>query len=231
MRASVGRFVEDPDGTLRALVDHLGYDLEPSILIGGWATYLRVGGPMSHDIDLIIGDDSVRQKLEARLDELTRTTHLTDKWSGEVEGVHMDIYVPFQSRLGARLRLRVEILREHAEPADDSHQRWLLLTIEAHTISKMAALLDRSASPKGVKDANEILALLRAGVDARAAVEVLADATAGPIEDVPGYVDEVFRLVADRGDTNREDRRWLDGLRRQWLDHATVAVRSRGAGN
>lgn len=47
--------VEDPDGTLRALVDHLGYDLEPSILIGGWATYLRVGGPMSHDIDLIIG--------------------------------------------------------------------------------------------------------------------------------------------------------------------------------
>ncbi|MGA1829286.1 hypothetical protein [Microbacterium sp.] len=37
------------DGKLRAVLDSLGYDLEPSILIGGWATNARVGGAISHD--------------------------------------------------------------------------------------------------------------------------------------------------------------------------------------
>jgi hypothetical protein len=219
--------IEDPDGTLRALVDNLGYDLEPSILIGGWASYLRVGGPMSHDIDLIIGDDAVRQKLEARLDELNRTTHLSEKWSGEVEGVHMDIYLPYKSELGTRLRLRVEVLRAYAEPAEDPTQRWLLLNAEAHVISKMAALLDRSTTSKGVKDANEIIAFLRKSVDAQTAVEVLVEATAGPIEDVPSHIDDAFRYLAERGDTNRDDRKWLDGLRRDWLDQATIILRRR----
>lgn len=36
------------------VLDYLGRDLDPSILIGGWATQLRVGGEISHDIDLII---------------------------------------------------------------------------------------------------------------------------------------------------------------------------------
>ena len=39
-------------GVIRALVDRLGHDLEPSILIGGWATFVRVGGEISLDIDL-----------------------------------------------------------------------------------------------------------------------------------------------------------------------------------
>ena len=37
---------------IRAPVDRLGPDLEPSILIGGWATFVRVGGEISLDIDL-----------------------------------------------------------------------------------------------------------------------------------------------------------------------------------
>ena len=40
----------DDEGRLRALLDSLGYDLEPSILIGGWATNARVGGEISHEI-------------------------------------------------------------------------------------------------------------------------------------------------------------------------------------
>ena len=44
---------EDDSGVIRALVDRLGHDLEPSILIGGWATFIRVGGEISLDIDLI----------------------------------------------------------------------------------------------------------------------------------------------------------------------------------
>ncbi|MFP3380583.1 hypothetical protein SB767_30140, partial [Bacillus sp. SIMBA_069] len=58
----------DDEGTLRALLDSLGYDLEPSILIGGWATNARVGGEISHDIDLIITNQSLRQVLPQRLD-------------------------------------------------------------------------------------------------------------------------------------------------------------------
>lgn len=227
----MARLVEDPDGTLRALVDHLGHDLEPSILIGGWATYLRVGGEISHDIDLIIGDDTVRTKLRERLDELNANSHLQGtKWSGEVEGVHLDIYIPYQSMLGARLRLRVEVLARYVEPADDESQRWLLLTIEAHTVSKIAALLDRWSSVKGIKDANEILALLRKGVDAAAAVQVLAEAADGPHGDLPAQIEDAFRLVAERGSTNREDRKWLDRLRREWLDLAAAVVRSETSG-
>ena len=34
----------DDANKLWTLLDHLGHDLEPSILIGGWATQFRVGG-------------------------------------------------------------------------------------------------------------------------------------------------------------------------------------------
>jgi len=44
-------------------VDRLGHDLEPSILIGGWATFARVGGEISLDIDLITSQ-LTRYKLE-----------------------------------------------------------------------------------------------------------------------------------------------------------------------
>ncbi len=50
------------NGAIRALVDRLGHDLEPSILIGGWATLFRVGGEISLDIDLITSRES-RHKL------------------------------------------------------------------------------------------------------------------------------------------------------------------------
>lgn len=183
---------------------------------------------MSHDIDLIIGNDSVRQKLHERLDELSRSNHLQgEKWSGEVDGVHLDIYIPHKSRLGGRLRLRVEVLAKHTEPAEDPQQRWLLLTIEAHTISKMAALLDRHASVKGAKDANELLALIEFGVDSRQAVNILLDATDGLTGDAPSQIADAFDLIAQRADTNREQRKRLAQLRREWLDDAAAALRRR----
>ena len=43
---------EDESGVIRASVDGLGHDLELSILIGGWATFVRVGGEISLDIYL-----------------------------------------------------------------------------------------------------------------------------------------------------------------------------------
>ena len=61
---------EDENGAIRALVDRLGHDLEPSILIGGWATFVRVGGEISLDIDLITSQES-RHKLEQLMTDLS----------------------------------------------------------------------------------------------------------------------------------------------------------------
>lgn len=91
---------DDENGVIRALVDRLGHDLEPSILIGGWATFIRVGGEIS-----------------------------------------LDIYLPHESQLGAKLRLKVEVLAQY--PDSVSFEKWTLLRVEAHIATKMAALLDR----------------------------------------------------------------------------------------
>lgn len=58
---------------LHALVDHLGYDLEPSILIGGRATWLRVEGDISRDIDLIINSEALRSTLKETLTDYSET--------------------------------------------------------------------------------------------------------------------------------------------------------------
>ncbi len=55
-------------------MDSLGYDREPSILIGGWATYLRVGGDISQDIDLIINDQALRATLRDKLDDYSENS-------------------------------------------------------------------------------------------------------------------------------------------------------------
>lgn len=213
----------DDEGRLHELIDHLGHDLDPSILIGGWATFELVGGEISKDIDLIIFSDEVRAKIESRVDDLSKSDHHQGrKWRGVVDGIHIDIYLPFQSQLGNKLRLKVEVLAEHTEPG--FHKGWKLLTIEAHTITKMAALLDRPDSVKGEKDANELLRLLRRGVSPNIACAILATATAGQIENIPGHVETVFRLIAERSDANKADRRDLDRMRREWVDAASHAI-------
>jgi hypothetical protein len=47
----VPNLYEDEHGVIRALVDRLGHDLEPSILIGGWATFVRIGGEIIAEYD------------------------------------------------------------------------------------------------------------------------------------------------------------------------------------
>ena len=77
---------EGESGVIRALVDRLGHDLEPSILIGGWATFVRVGGEISLDIDLITSQES-RHKLEKLMTDLSPSNnHLprTTCWLWEV---------------------------------------------------------------------------------------------------------------------------------------------------
>lgn len=208
---------------LNTVLDFLGEELEPSILIGGWATVYRVGGEISHDIDLIIGSDEVRAKVEVTLEELSRSTHLQGtKWRGVFDGVHVDVYIPHQSQLGSKLRLRVEELAKHTEQL--GHGAWRLLTIEAHTASKIAALLDRPDTEKGFKDAREILRLLEQGVDAHAACSILAAATAGPVDALPELIDSTFALIGPRAKPSKQQQKLLQAWRRGWSTAMTAAI-------
>ena len=182
-----------------------------------------VGGEISKDIDLIIFSDEVRAKIGLRVSDLSKSDHHQGrKWRGIVDGIHIDIYLPYESQLGNKLRLRVEVLAEHTEPG--FHKGWKLLTIEAHTITKMAALLDRPDSEKGLKDAGELLRLLKRGVDPSTACTILSTATAGPLDLIPDYVETAFRLIAEKSGANKADRRDLDRLRREWVDAAQIAI-------
>jgi hypothetical protein len=138
---------EDEHGLIRALVDRLGHDLEPSILIGGWATFVRVGGEISLDIDLITSQES-RHKLEQFMTDLSPSNnHQGRKLRATIDDVHLDIYLPFESQLGSKLRLKVEVLAEYRDEL--WFESWTLLRLEAHIATKMAALLDRHFSVTG----------------------------------------------------------------------------------
>ncbi|GGF15486.1 hypothetical protein [Subtercola lobariae] len=208
---------------IQKILDYLGEALDPSVLIGGWATFEIVGGEISKDIDLIIGSDEVRQKVLDRVEQLSTSDHLQGKkWRGVVEGIHIDIYIPYQSQLGAKLRLKVEVLARHTDPVD--RVGWKLLTIEAHTLTKLAAVLDRPETEKGAKDAGELLRLLEKGVDAAAACAILVEATAVDPDALPEYVDTGFRHIAERSGANKAERRMLDRLRRTWGDEIRAAI-------
>lgn len=216
---------EDQLGRLHALVDSLGYDLEPSILIGGWATYLRVGGDISLDIDLIINSPELRSKLREVLEDYSENSHHSGgkKGRGNVNGVHVDAYIPHESALGRHLRLDVNALSRHTDGT--VVKGWLLLTLDAHVSTKFAALLDRPDTEKGEKDAREIVSLLRLGATSEGTVGVLFEATGGLRSDIPDHVKKVFELLPDRARLNKKERRWLSDLRREWLDEALLQGR------
>lgn len=218
----------DDEGKLRAVLDSLGYDLEPSILIGGWATNARVGGEISHDIDLIITDQSLRQKLPERLTGYSENRLHSGgrKARGDVEGIHVDAYFPYESKLGARLLLDVGVLTNYVDP-DFKVEGWLMLTLDAHIATKIAALLDRFATEKGKKDARELVALIDKGGDATRTVEVLVAATGGAVEDVPAHVKEMFDLLPKLAGLNQKDRRRYASLAREWIEEAELQAHAR----
>ncbi len=212
-------------GKLWALVDHLGHDLEPSILIGGWATQLRVGGEVSKDIDLIINDQSLRQKLRDVLDDYSENNIHSGgrKGRGVVNGIHVDAYIPHESVLGDKLRLDVHRLAKYTDA--EVVRGWLLLTLDAHLATKFAALLDRPDTEKGAKDAREIVRLIEAGADPVSTIAVLLDTTGGEIAALVGHVTRIFELLPDLADLNKKDRRVYAARRREWVDHTERQVR------
>lgn len=207
---------EGANGVIRAVVDRLGSDLEPSILIGGWATFVRVGGEISLDIDLITSQQS-RHKLEQMMTDLSPSNnHQGRKLRATFDDVHLDIYLPFESQLGSKLRLKVEVLAEY--PDELSFEKWTLLRLEAHIATKMAALLDRHSSEKGQKDAREILALLKLeGVEPVIAAEVLDRASTLDIVNLPTMIGEAFDLIGTILPLSKADQKLVAAAKKSWV--------------
>lgn len=216
---------EDANGVIRAVVDRLGSDLEPSILIGGWATFVRVGGEISLDIDLITSQLS-RHKLEQLVTDLSPSNnHQGRKLRAMFDDVHLDIYLPFESQLGNKLRLKVEVLAEY--PDELSFGKWTLLRLEAHIGTKMAALLDRHFSEKGQKDAREILALLKLeGIDPVIAAEVLDRASTVDILNLPTMIGETFDLIGAILPLSKADQKLVAAAKKSWV----AELQRRGVG-
>jgi hypothetical protein len=185
--------------------------LPEAILIGGWGTWARVGGSMSHDIDLIVTRGELAQ-IRQLVDQFSESHHLAGtKWRGTWRDIHLDLYAPYQSRLGANLQLRVEALVPYAEVVEGRR----LLQVPAHIATKVAALLDRPDSLPGRKDRQELHTLLNLP-DASRAPAVIKDASARTPDQVAVLVDRTFEFMAGESTLNRQDRARLRQLRQQW---------------
>lgn len=196
---------EYTDLSRRVLARFLG-DVPDAILIGGWASWARIGVLQSHDIDVIVGPELL-PLIEQRFGPLTLSTHIGGrKWRGQIEGIHLDVYVPHQSRLGARLRLRVEALPPYAEVVDGRR----LLGLPAHLATKFAALLDRPESQSGEKDRFEIWRLLAQDISPSQIGQVMRASEAPGLE-VVAAVRDVFSYLQDL-DMSRPERQRLRTL-------------------
>jgi hypothetical protein len=204
-------FTEHSRSVLRRVHDAV----PEAVLIGGWGTWVRTGGPMSHDIDLIVTRPQLAT-LRAFVDEMSESRHLAGrKWRGTLEGIHLDLYVPHQSRLGRHLELRTERLMRRTEVVDG----WVVLEPPAHLATKLAAVVDRPDSAPGDKDRYEIMALLGQGVSTRDGVGVVHDASARQPAEVTGLIDRAFEYLGEVR-LDRNQRRTLNQLARDWHDHS-----------
>ncbi len=195
----------------KAVLDDLLAAVPGAVLIGGWATWARVGGAMSHDVDLIVTRAELAE-VGAMVDEMSQSRHLAGtKWRGTWRDIHIDLYAPHQSRLGANLQLRVEALVPHAEDVDGRR----LLSVPAHIATKVAALLDRPDSLPGRKDRHELHQLLALPRAPSAAGVIQTASLRSPVE-LAELVDRAFVFLSGDPSLNRQDRARLRQMAQQW---------------
>lgn len=195
----------------RSVLSRVHDAVPDAVLIGGWATWVRTGGAMSHDIDLIVTRPQL-ETIAALTEELSESRHIAGrKWRATVDDIHLDLYVPYESRLGQHLQLRTERLIDRRVQVD----QWVVLDLASHLATKLAALLDRPDSTPGDKDRQEIMALLTLDVDPTEAVGVIHHASDGTPDQVDPQIREAFQYLGDLN-LDRAQRRWLTGLAGQW---------------
>jgi hypothetical protein len=198
----------DPDFVFTVL-RHFSAEFPDAILLGGWASYLRTQGDKSHDIDVIV-DHATLGMLAAKY-RLVPSSHIGGKkYQTELEGVEVDVYPVYQSKLGRRLSIPVEVLADHAEVLSG----FRVLSAEAQFVAKMAALLDRSDSLPGDKDRREMwkLANLADALDFGKIAEILSGSPHSPAEQL-GLIEETFQLLEETDTLNRRDLSHLRMLR------------------
>lgn len=150
-------YTADQVGRSREVLGRIAATAPSAILIGGWGTWVRLHGEMSHDIDLIV-DHAALSSLRSQMGDFSKSSHVGGvKYRGDFDHIHVDLYVPYQSRLGEKLQIKVENLSDHVESLDG----YTVLGVEAHMATKIAALLDRPDSLRGEKDRHELAELIR----------------------------------------------------------------------
>jgi hypothetical protein len=200
----------------RSVLDEVLAAVPGAVLIGGWGSWVRTGGPMSHDIDLIVSHQDLAL-LGTMAEDLSTSHHLAGtQWRGTWRSIHLDLYVPYESRLGANLQLRVEQLQLQAEML----KGYCVLAAPAHTATKIAALLDRPDSLPGRKDRHEILQLLEDPATASAPTVIVLASARSPSE-VGTLVKRAFEFLVGEPSLGRQDRSRLRQIQTDW--HRTLA--------
>jgi len=121
------------------------------ILIGGWAVYFLTKLLKSKDIDIIVDFVELeRMKVEMRIEK----TEFLKKYSCEIEGISIDIYVPYYSELA--------IPPEEIEKNTIFVEGFRIPSPEILLILKQQAEMERKNTIKGQKDRVDILGLLLA---------------------------------------------------------------------
>ena len=70
--------------------------------------------------------------------------HQGRKLRATIDHVPLDIYLPYESQLGGKLRLKVEVLAEY--PDELSFEKWTLLKLEGVDPAVAAEVLDRAST-------------------------------------------------------------------------------------
>ncbi len=207
----------------RSVLSRVHDTVPDAVLIGGWATWVRTGGAMSHDIDLIVTRPQLAA-IAALTEELSESRHIAGrKWRATVDDIHLDFYVPYESRLGQHLQLRTERLIDRRVHMDE----WVVLDLAAHLATKLAALLDRPDSTPGDKDRQEIMALLALDVNPAEGVGVIHHASDGTPDQVDRQIREAFQYLGDLN-LDRAQRRWLTGLAGEWATASKRVIEDQG---
>lgn len=204
---------------VQAVMRRFVREFPDAVLIGGWASYLRARVAKSHDIDIIV-DHATLAKLGAKF-QLSPSRHISgQKFAIEVEGVGVDVYPVYQSKLGRRLQIPVEVLINHTEQID----RTRVLTAEAQFVAKMAALLDRPDTLPGEKDRHEMWELIRSsqGFDFRVVAGILLGGGWEGRRQTE-LLDQTFDLLGETADLSKQDRAMLR-LNRARAHQAAVSV-------
>jgi hypothetical protein len=122
------------------------------ILIGGWAVYFLTKAIKSKDIDIIVDFENLSKlKMEIEL----KKTEFLKKYESEIEGVSIDIYVPYYSQFAIPVE---EIIKNTFEV-----EGFKIPKPEILLVLKQQAEMERKDSIKGQKDRTDIICLAKSG--------------------------------------------------------------------